>query len=125
MNKERRNLHLMVDVDTFRKLALAFPETVEEPHFEKTSFRYRKKIFAVYNAKDNIGVLKLSLTDQSVFCTYKDGVIFYPVPGAWGKKGFTIVQLAAVRKDMFADALGTAYAEVAKDNAKGKGKGVV
>lgn len=115
----------MVDIATFRKLALAFEGATEEPHFEKTSFRYRKKIFAVYNAKDNIGVLKLSLTDQSVFCSCKGGVIFYPVPGAWGKKGFTIVQLAAVRKDMFADALGTAYAEVAKDNAKGKGKGVV
>lgn len=29
-----------------RKIALAFPETNEEPHFELTSFRTHKKIFA-------------------------------------------------------------------------------
>lgn len=103
----------MVNIETFRKLALAFPGAVEEPHFEKTSFRYRKKIFAVYNAKDNVAVLKLSLINQLVFCSYEDGTVFYPVPGAWGKKGFTIVQLTKVRKGIFADALGTAYEEVA------------
>ena len=26
----------MVSIDTFRKLALSFPEAAEEPHFEKT-----------------------------------------------------------------------------------------
>lgn len=29
-----------------RKLALAFPETTEQPHFEYTSFRVKGKIFA-------------------------------------------------------------------------------
>lgn len=29
-----------------RKLALAFPETTEQPHFESTSFRVHGKIFA-------------------------------------------------------------------------------
>jgi len=31
--------------EAFRKLALGYPETTEEPHFEKTSFRVRKKDF--------------------------------------------------------------------------------
>ena len=31
---------------TFRKLALSLPEAHEEPHFERTSFRVGKKIFA-------------------------------------------------------------------------------
>jgi len=31
---------------TFRKIALSFPETHEEPHFVRTSFRVGKKIFA-------------------------------------------------------------------------------
>jgi hypothetical protein len=108
----------MVDMATFRKLALAFAEAVEEPHFEKTSFRYRKKIFATANEKDNTAVLKLSLINQAVFCSYNGGVVFRPVPGAWGKKGFTIVQLATVRKDMFADALCTAYEEVSMPKPK-------
>lgn len=30
----------------FRKLALSMPEAHEEPHFDRTSFRVKKKIFA-------------------------------------------------------------------------------
>lgn len=41
----------MVSIDTLRKLALSFPEVTEEPHFEKTSFRVKKKIFATYDGR--------------------------------------------------------------------------
>lgn len=102
----------MVTIATFRKLALAFPGATEEPHFEKTSFRYKKKIFAAYDEKNNRATLKLSLINQSVFSSYEGGTVFYPIPNAWGKKGYTFVDLAKVRKDMFADALGLAYEEV-------------
>ena len=33
-------------LDTARRFALALPETTEEPHFEKSSFRVKGKIFA-------------------------------------------------------------------------------
>ena len=32
-------------LDTARRFALSLPETTEEPHFEASSFRVRKKIF--------------------------------------------------------------------------------
>jgi hypothetical protein len=35
-----------VRLDTARKFALSLPETTEEPHFEKSSFRVKGKIFA-------------------------------------------------------------------------------
>jgi hypothetical protein len=35
-----------VRLDTARRFALSLPETTEEPHFEKSSFRVRGKIFA-------------------------------------------------------------------------------
>jgi len=35
-----------VNVEAVRRLALALPEATEEPHFERTSFRVRGKIFA-------------------------------------------------------------------------------
>lgn len=98
----------MVDIDSFRKLALSFPESVEAPHFEKASFRYKKKIFATLSTKDKRAVLKLSLEDQSVFCSF-DNKIFYPVPNKWGKQGWTIVELKSVRKDMCKDAVKQAY----------------
>jgi hypothetical protein len=98
----------MIDIATFRQMALSLPDTVELPHFDLTSFRVNKKIFATFHAKHNRAMLKLSLVDQSVFCAY-DSTIFFPVPGGWGKKGATFVELKKVRKDMFRDALKTAY----------------
>ncbi|MDX6232895.1 MAG: hypothetical protein QOD92_2 [Acidimicrobiaceae bacterium] len=33
-------------IDSARRFAMSLPETTEEPHFEKSSFRVRGKIFA-------------------------------------------------------------------------------
>lgn len=101
----------MVDIEAFRKLALSFPEAVEAPHFEKASFRFKKKIFATLDVKEKRSVLKLSPEDQSVFCDY-DSSVFYPVPNKWGKQGWTIMELKKVRKDMCKDAVGQAYGSV-------------
>ena len=109
----------MVNIETFRKLALSLPDTEEQPHFHLASFRVKKKIFATLWEKENRAVLKLSLIDQSVFCSY-DRTVFFPVPGAWGKKGATFVELKKVRKDMFRDALTTAYNLVAAKTKKAR-----
>lgn len=41
----------MVSIETFRELAMSFPNATEEPHFEKTSFRVNKKIFGTFDEK--------------------------------------------------------------------------
>jgi predicted DNA-binding protein (MmcQ/YjbR family) len=102
----------MVVFETFKKLALAFPETTEEPHFEKTSFRIKKKIFATFNAKENRACIKLSAIDQEVFSTTNQQIIF-PVNNNWGKQGWTLVLMKDVKEEVFIDALTTAYCEVA------------
>lgn len=102
----------MVTIETFRTLALSFPNTMEEPHFEKTSFRINKKIFATFDEKNNRAVLKLNEIDQSVFCASSE-LIFYPIPNKWGKQGWTIVELSKVRPEMFEDALILSYQNVA------------
>lgn len=102
----------MIDVKTVRKLALAFDEAEEKPHFEKQSFCVRKKIFATLDTPAQTVVLKLSAIDQSVFCDYDRNAI-YPIPGGWGKQGWTAVELKKVRKELFKDALTTAYCTVA------------
>jgi predicted DNA-binding protein (MmcQ/YjbR family) len=101
----------MVLIETFRKLALTFPNAVEEPHFEKSSFRINKKIFATFDEKNNRAVLKLNEIDQSVFCASGE-MIFYPIPNKWGKQGWTIVELSKVRPEMFEDALIRSYENV-------------
>ena len=102
----------MIKIETFRKLALEFDEVIELPHFEKTSFRVKKKIFATLHIERRQAVVKLSEIDQSVFCAYNAEII-YPVKGGWGKKGWTIVELHTVPKEMCADLLTTAYCQVA------------
>jgi predicted DNA-binding protein (MmcQ/YjbR family) len=102
----------MINLDFFRKLALSFPETNEQPHFEKPSFRIGKKIFATYDAKKNQACIKLSEVDQDVFSVFDKSVIF-PVPNKWGKQGWTIIDLSKVPSELFSDALTTAYYEVA------------
>lgn len=102
----------MVTFKTFRTLALSYPEADEEPHFEKTSFRVKKKIFATYDKKSNQACIKLSEIDQDVFAS-SDRSTIYPVPNKWGKQGWTIVALDKVNKDLFIDALTTAYCTVA------------
>ena len=101
----------MVDFETFKKMALSFPDTEEQPHFHLTSFRFKNKIFATYHSKEQRAMIRLTLISQSVFCAYNSS-IFYPVPGGWGKKGATYVDLKKVRKDIFKDALSISYKEL-------------
>jgi len=102
----------MVTNETFRTLALSFPETVELPHFDPTSFRVQKKIFATLSEDRQRAMLKLPLVDQSVFCSF-DKDIIYPVAGGWGKKGATYFELKKIKKKMLKDALTQAYRNIA------------
>lgn len=108
----------MVTVESFRQMALSLPGVVELPHFERTSFRLNmpgsrggKRIIATLDEKKRKAVLMLSPHEQSVFCAF-DKTIIYPVPGAWGRQGCTIFELAKVRKSMLQDALQVVYGEM-------------
>lgn len=102
----------MVTIDILRRIALSFPESTEEAHFEKTSFRVRKKIFATYDDLKKRACIKLSEIDQDVFSSADKSIIF-PVGSKWGKQGWTLIEMSKVHKDLFIDALTTAYCEVA------------
>ncbi|MCK9208272.1 MAG: MmcQ/YjbR family DNA-binding protein [Salinivirgaceae bacterium] len=102
----------MVNIDTFRKIALSFPEATEEAHFEKTSFRVKRKIFATYDDIKKRACIKLSEIDQDVFSSADKSIIF-PLDNKWGKQGWTLIEMNKVNKDIFKDALTTAYCEVA------------
>ncbi|MCJ0742967.1 MmcQ/YjbR family DNA-binding protein [Pedobacter montanisoli] len=109
----------MITIDTFRELALSFPEATEEPHFEKRAFKVKKKIFATYDHKNQRACIKLSEIDQNVFSS-ADKTIIYPVDNKWGKQGWTLIELKKVNKDLFIDALTTAYCEVAPQKLANK-----
>ncbi|MEO7311288.1 MAG: MmcQ/YjbR family DNA-binding protein [Chitinophagaceae bacterium] len=92
-------------------MALSFPDSSEQPHFKKISFRKKKKIFATLTLETGIAVVKLTLVDQSVFCAFDEAII-YPMPNAWGKQGWTCVVLKKIKKAMLLDILTTAYQAV-------------
>lgn len=102
----------MPDINAFRNIALSLPGTSEEPHFEKTSFRVGKKIFATFDPVSNLACVKLSEIDQDVFMAF-DRNIIYPVPNKWGKQGWTMVDLEKVPHDMFTDILVSGYCRTA------------
>lgn len=101
-----------MSIDTVRQLALAFEEAEELPHFEKTSFRVKKKIFATLDIERKRAMVKLSEIDQSVFGLF-DNSIIYPVPGKWGLQGATYIELDKVSEDILSDALKISYCLVA------------
>jgi hypothetical protein len=109
----------MITTETFRQLALALPNTIELPHFEKTSFRLTipgkktTRIFATMDEKNKIAILMFSPIEQSVFCAFNKDII-YPVPNAWGKQGCTVFELGKMKKSMMKDALEVVYREVHK-----------
>ena len=107
----------MVTVETVRQMALALPDAIELPHFDRASFRVNKRIFATMDEKQKIAVLMFSPLEQSVFCAF-DKTIIYPVPGGWGRQGATIFELCKIKKAMLKDALDVVYNEVLNKKKK-------
>lgn len=101
----------MVTASTARQMALSLPGVEEKSHFEKPGFRVRNRIFSVLHLNNSTMVVKLSLIDQSVFCKFDAGVI-YPVQGAWGRRGWTVVHLKMIQKRMFTDILQAAWQSI-------------
>lgn len=98
----------MVTVQKAREMALSLPDSVELPHFELTSFRVNKNIFASMDESKKRMCLMLTPIDQSVFCAFDKNII-YPVPNKWGQKGATYVELNKVKLAMLKDMLKVAH----------------
>lgn len=102
----------MVSFSKFQLLALSFEDSMESPHFDKISFRYKKKIFATYDGKNNLASLKLSEPNQFAFSKSAPGVI-YPVKNKWGLQGWTLIEMKKIPVKLFEEVLKAAYEEVA------------
>ena len=94
-----------------RKLALALPEVTEEPHFHRTSFRVRGKIFATAVADEPY--LNLMVGESA----REPALAMYPQfveKLMWGKKVVGIrLDLRRVIRDTAADLLRQAWREKA------------
>lgn len=98
-----------VDAAAFRGAALALADAREVPHMDRAAFRTTRKIFATLAADEQTANLGFSAEQQELFTTSRPDV-FAPVPGGWGRMGFTTMTLAAVDAATMRDALVAAHA---------------
>ncbi|MCP9753739.1 MmcQ/YjbR family DNA-binding protein [Lacihabitans sp. CCS-44] len=103
----------------FSTLAISLPEVCIEPHFEKVSFRIKKKIFATLNEKENRATLKFTPEEQEMFCKINPESIF-PVPNKWGKMGWTHLRYELLSSEIVEELLKVAYYNVSPQNLKDK-----
>lgn len=94
-----------------RNFALALPETIEKSHFGKPDFRLRNRIFMTCPAMDHV-VLKMT-PEQQEMLTGAEPEIFQPVPGAWGRQGWTRLLLARADEEALKSAILMAWRNVA------------
>jgi len=85
-----------------------WPEVHSSPHFEKLAFKRNGKIFLTIDAKNETWCVKLSTTDQSLFCLI-DRLAIYPVPNRWGQKGWTHILPVALPEQVLNELLLTAW----------------
>jgi len=97
----------MVDRAEFVRLALALEGTTSAPHFDRTAFKVVRTYATL--AADGLSInLKLTPDEQQLKClTAPD--CFTPVPNAWGRQGWTTVDLGAIGAAELAAALELAW----------------
>ena len=87
----------MLTAAEMRKIALALPETEEKAHFEQPDFRVRGKIFAGLSRDGKRGTLKLTAEMQAAVVDASPNT-YSPAAGAWGRSGWTYVDLARAKR---------------------------
>ncbi len=98
----------MIDAAEFARVALALPGVASAPHFDRTAFRV-KRIFATLAADGLTANLRLTPEEQALKCAAAPS-IFSPLDNAWGRQGWTTMDLATADGDDLAAALALAHA---------------
>ena len=98
----------MVTVEEAKEMALSLPATGQQPHFDRTAFTIKKKIFATLSPEAATLNLKFTPAEQFIFCP-PDSQVIYPVPGGWGRQGWTTINLPKAPKKLVKSALLKAY----------------
>ena len=98
----------MITAEEAKTIALSFEGTGEQPHFNRTAFTVKKKIFATLSFEDNTLNLKFTPQVQFIFCPPQSEIIF-AIPNGWGRQGWTTINLDKANKKLVKSALEEAY----------------
>jgi hypothetical protein len=99
---------MAVEPERARELALGLEGASEAPHWHRTAFRTPRKTFATLDpvARDINLMFDPDLRD--FYCEQAPHA-FTPVPGGWGRMGFTRCDLATVDEPTLMSALIAAH----------------
>jgi hypothetical protein len=84
----------MASAEQVRRIARGLEGTSEAPHFDRTAFKVAR-IYATLAADGRSMNLGLAPDEQEFKCMAAPDV-FTPVPGGWGRQGWTTVSLATI-----------------------------
>ncbi|MEQ1650013.1 MAG: MmcQ/YjbR family DNA-binding protein [Hyphomicrobiaceae bacterium] len=101
----------MATARDLRRICLSLPGTIEVPHVDRAAFKVHR-IYATLAPDQKSANLKFTLDEQALKCLTAPDV-FTPVPGGWGKMGFTTITLAKAPLTELRAALTTAHAHAA------------
>lgn len=90
-----------------RRIALALTGTTEAPHFDRAAFRVAR-IYVTLAADGRTANFKFTPDEQDFKCMMAPAA-FAPVPGGWGRQGWTTAILAALSAAELKTALETAW----------------
>jgi hypothetical protein len=106
-----------------RAIALALEQAHEEPHFERTSFRVGKKIFATMTANGSEAMVKVAPPEKLEALLASKPKVFFGY-GGWTTKGGALgVRLDAIEPELLKELVVASHAQIAtKTRAKTKTK---
>jgi len=109
----------VITLKAIKTYALSLPETDEQPYFDLIACQVNKKIFITINLPQKRCTLKFNKEFQDIFTSISKGKI-YPVPNAWGRIGWTTVELNEINLELLNDAILIAWRCVAPKAFKKK-----
>jgi hypothetical protein len=110
----------MITAARFKQLCLSLEGTSEVPHFDRLAYRTKRKIFATLPPDGHTANLLLVHELQAAVVESLPHV-FQPVPGGWGRMGYTTVDLAKVTEAELVPVLRESHA-IASEPVKRKPK---
>ncbi|MBI4724690.1 MAG: MmcQ/YjbR family DNA-binding protein [Rhodomicrobium sp.] len=97
----------MATSEDLRRIALSLEGTTEAPHFDRTAFKVAR-IYVTLAPDAKTANFKFTPGEQELKCATAPDA-FYPVPNAWGERGWTTAALAALSVDELTHALAMAW----------------
>jgi len=98
----------------FRKLALSLEGAVEAPHFDRSSFRIKKKIFATLTADGQEAMVRVFPTARAHALIREQPEAFFSHGGWTERHGSVGVRLAKVNATQMRELVNASYERVAQ-----------